>query len=430
MVVFWIIAIALVVAALLLLLPVLVSKGDVAEEVERSQVNVTVHRDKLTELDRDLANGLLDQDQYDAAKKEIEIALLEDLGDETADAAEVLDGPRQQAYARIGMVVVAVLVPVLSLSLYAVLGGGKAAFTPNQVTPQVSAEGHESPIEGMVTTLLQRLEEDPNDAEGWMMLGRSYYFLKNHAKAAEAFGKAVSIMGENNPDLLADYADTLAVANNRSMAGKPYELVKKALAMQPFHEKSLWLAGTAAYQAQDLAGAYGHWEKLLQIFPPGSENAQQIQNNLGELKNRMVQAGVAVPESAGGAVAAAAPAPLSPTGMEGASVSGTVKLVSALVAGASPEDTVFIFARAATGPRMPLAILRKQVKDLPVEFTLDDSLAMNPAMKLSNFPEVVVGARISKSGNAMPQSGDLQGQTEVLSLGTTEIPVLINTVVP
>lgn len=430
MILFWIVAVALIAAALLLLLPVLFNKNGTAETVERRQVNITVHRDKLAELERDLASGVLNQDQYDAAKKEIELALLEDLGDDDADVGEVLDEPRQRIYARIGMVAVAVIVPVLSLAMYGALGGGSAAFAPDQAVPQVAAEGHEGPLEGMVAGLLQRLEKDPNDAEGWLMLGRSYYFLKQHGKAAEALGKAVGILGEDNPDLLADYADTLAVANNRSMAGKPYELVKKALSLQPFHEKSLWLAGTGAYQQGDFQSAYQYWEKLLQIFPPGSENATQIQRNLGELKTLMAQQGIAVPESSGEAVAVASAPAVAATGLSGNSVSGTVKLVPALAAGAAPEDTLFVFARAASGPRMPLAILRKQVKDLPVEFTLDDSLAMNPAMKLSNFPEVVVGARISKSGNAMPQSGDLQGLSEVVSVGTTEIPVLINTVVP
>ena len=114
----------------------------------------------------------------------------------------------------------------------------------------------------------------------------------------------------------------------------------------------------------------------------------------------------------------------------GKSVSGTVKISAALKSKASPDDTVFIFARAASGPRMPLAILRKQVKDLPITFELNDSMAMNPAMKLSNFPEVVVGARISKSGNAMPQSGDLEGKSPVVSVGTTEIPIEIDQTVP
>jgi cytochrome c-type biogenesis protein CcmH len=140
----------------------------------------------------------------------------------------------------------------------------------------------------------------------------------------------------------------------------------------------------------------------------------------------MVQKGMKVPATA----SAAAPAPAKAAVTGDASVSGTVKLAPALKGAASPTDTVFVFARAAQGPRMPLAILRKQVKDLPLTFKLDDSLSMNPAMKISNFKDVVVGARISKSGNAMPQSGDLQGQSDVVSVGSGKIEILINNVTP
>jgi cytochrome c-type biogenesis protein CcmH len=281
----------------------------------------------------------------------------------------------------------------------------------------------------MVGQLEARLQSNPDDGEGWMMLGRSYYFLKRYPDAAKAYARAAALGGDQDPGLLADYADTVAMANGRSMKGQPYELVKKALGIEPFHEKSLWLAGTAAYQEEDYPAALDYWERLKQVFPPGSQNFEQMQQNIAEIHQLMAQRGMKVP--AASAPVQTATAKPAAAGGAAAKITGSVKLVPALAANAAPTDTVFVFARAAQGPRMPLAIVRKQVKDLPFSFTLDDSMAMNPAMKLSSFPQVVVGARISKSGNAMPQSGDLQGQSEVVAVSAgQQVDVVINSVTP
>lgn len=422
MVLFWVVAVLLIVAALFFLVPPVIQRQQGVDAAERRQININIHRDKMAELDQDLATGVLSQEQYDAARKEVEADLLSDVSEET-EVGDAADAAAQQRFARFSLIVIVAIVPILSLITYGTLGGGKAAFNPDEAVPEVAAEGHENNIEGMVNQLLQRLAENPDDGEGWMMLGRSYQFMKDFEKAAGAFEKAVQLSGGQDPNLLADYADALAVSNNRTMAGEPFELVKKALAISPNHEKALWLAGTAAYQANDLKGAYGYWEQLRNQFPPGSENWDALERNLQEVRGMMAQAGLEVPEGP-------APAMASATGVSGSSVSGSVQLVPALAAGASPDDTVFVFARAASGPPMPLAVLRKKVKDLPLEFTLDDSMAMSPQMKLSSFPEVVVGARVSKSGNAMPQSGDFQGLSPVVSVGTTGIPVTINSVVP
>lgn len=423
MVLFWVVAVLLILAALFFLVPPVLQRQQQVDAAERRQININIHRDKMAELDQDLATGVLSQELYDTARKEVEADLLSDVNDEGV-AVDAADAAAQQRFARFSLIVIVALVPILSMIMYASLGGGKAAFNPKDAVPEVAAEGHENNIEGMVSQLLQRLADDPNDVEGWMMLGRSYQFMKNFEKAASAYKKAVELSGGQDPNLLADYADALAVSNNRSMAGEPIELVKKALAISPNHEKALWLAGTAAYQVGDLNNAYAFWEKLRNQFPPGSENWEALERNLQEVRGMMAQAGLEVPKDSAPAAAASA------TGVSGTSVSGRVELVAALTGNASPEDTVFVFARAANGPPMPLAVLRKKVKDLPVEFTLDDSMAMSPQMKLSSFPEVVVGARISKTGNAMPQSGDMQGLSPVVSVGTTGIPVTINSVVP
>jgi cytochrome c-type biogenesis protein CcmH len=205
------------------------------------------------------------------------------------------------------------------------------------------------------------------------------------------------------------------MANGRNMAGRPYELVKKALTIQPFHQKALWLAGTASYQAQDYPTTLEYWKRLLQIFPEGSDNYVQMQRNIGEIQERLGMPVDAVAETSADG---------------GVSISGVVQLDEKLALEASIDDTLFVFARAASGPRMPLAIVRKQVKDLPLKFTLNDAMAMNPAMKLSNFQNVIVGARISKSGNAMPQPGDLEGAFGPVNVSAgEEVTVVIDTVV-
>lgn len=424
MTVFWVVAVLLIIAALLFLLPPLLTRAGTQREAVRDTLNVEIAKDKIVELDTDLRIGVLSQDQYDRARQELERSLLEDVVGSTARAT-----PNSSANASlISAAMVGIAIPLIAVALYQNIGGGIAAIHPELAQPEVNTAQHEGTIENMVVQLKDRLAKNPADAEGWSMLGRSYYFLKRYNDAAQAYGKVLEISGETDPNLMADYADTIAMANGRSMQGKPYELVKSALTLEPFHEKSLWLAGTAAYESKDYPAAMGYWEKLMQVFPPGSDNYEQMKRNIGEIRELMVASGMKVPLE-GAAAAAAVPASKGATGS--AKITGTAKLIAGLAANASPTDTVFIFARAAQGPRMPLAIVRKQVKDLPVSFTLDDSMAMNPAMKLSNFQQVVVGARISKSGNAMPQSGDLQGQSEVITLGASKpIEVIINSVTP
>lgn len=176
--------------------------------------------------------------------------------------------------------------------------------------------------------------------------------------------------------------------------------------------------GTAAYQDQNFQAAMEFWQRLYDALPADSKDREQIAANINEVRSNMGLQPITVTP--------AQPA-MSSSAAGNASIRGTVSLGGAVANKAAPEDTVFVFARAAQGPRMPLAIVRKQVKDLPFDFELNDSMAMNPSMKLSAFPTVVVGARISKSGNAMPQPGDLEGfSSEVSTVGTNEVNLTIN----
>ena len=412
MMVFWVVAVLLIAAALLFLLPPLVQKmqAQTSEEIfDRDELNVTIFKDQLAELERDLSVNILSQEQFEMAKHDLERSFLQGGQSGADEPVSQMD----RVIGRSAAVVIAVLIPVLAVSLYNMLGAGEAGLHPKDARPNVQAEGHDGSLEEQIRKLQDHLQTKPDDIDSWVMLARSYYFMKQYAAASKTFARASSMLQDSNPELLADYADALAMANGRNMAGRPYELVKKALTIQPQLQKALWLAGTASYQAQDYATTLEYWKRLAQIFPKESDNYKQMQKNIGEMQQKLglpIDTEIVAAANADNASIAAASA-------GGVQVTGMVTLDDALALNASIDDTLFVFARAATGPRMPLAIIRKKVKDLPLKFTLNDSMAMRPDMKISNFQEIIIGARISKSGNAMPQSGDMQGSFGPVAIG-------------
>jgi cytochrome c-type biogenesis protein CcmH len=293
----------------------------------------------------------------------------------------------------------------------------------------------ESRVSAMVDSLAERLKARPGDAEGWQLLGRSYAALGRHAQAVAAFRTAATLH-PNDPTLLAEQAFSVAVLEPQNVDGEPARLIEKALALDPRNPKALALAGTLALDRKDYQGAVLYWEQLARVEPAGSPVAKQVQTSIRQARQLggmpaaggVVEVGMAAGASmSAGTVSASAAAAV--VDAPRAQVSGTVSLAPALRSKASPDDTVFIYARPAIGPRMPLAVLRKQVKDLPLRFTLDDSLAMSPAARLSSATRVVVGARIARGGNAVARDGDLQGQLAALPVGTSDLRVEINEVV-
>lgn len=316
-----------------------------------------------------------------------------------------------------------VLATVLALFVLGIAGGGYAWLgTPAQLGIGPGAEESstasraqaEAQVLAIVEQLTQRLKAQPDDANGWMMLARSYSVLGRHAESAQAWRKAVMLRPED-AGVLADLALAVAMANNRQLEGEPAQLIERALKADPQNRKVLAFAGMLAFERKDYALAVRHWEKLEQLANDGGPGLQPLRNSIAEARRL---AGMASTPAA----SAAAPA-------AGAQVGGSVSLAAALKDRVSPDDTVFVFARAAEGPRVPLAILRKRVADLPLTFTLDDSLAMSPAAKLSGAARVIVGARVSKSGNAMPQPGDLQGLSAPVPVGTGDLRIEIADVV-
>jgi cytochrome c-type biogenesis protein CcmH len=255
------------------------------------------------------------------------------------------------------------------------------------------------------------------------MLGRSYAAMDRYQEAANAYAQARRIAGDH-PQLLVDSADIMVMANGGRFTSEAADLLQRALQVQPENAKGLWLMGHYEYQDEDFQSAVDYWQRAAAQLPSDSEDTRAIREQIEQAEGRLV--------AAGGSLAPATETRTAPAADAAATaVEVSVRLDPALSAQASAQDTVFIFARAAQGSRMPLAILRKRVADLPVTVTLDDSLAMSPAMVLSNFDAVTIGARVSKSGNAMPQSGDLQGSvTPVQVQAGASVEVVINEVMP
>jgi cytochrome c-type biogenesis protein CcmH len=203
------------------------------------------------------------------------------------------------------------------------------------------------------------------------------------------------------------------MTQGRRLQGEPERIIAQALKVDPRNVKALALAGTVAFEKKDFKGAIAQWRKILEVVPPDSDMADSIRDSIADA------------EKLSGGTAKAQPAPKPAAASVPGAVSGTVRLAPALAAKVAPADTVFIFARPADGPRMPLAVIRKQVRELPAAFTLDDTMGMATGMKLSDHPRVVVGARISKSGSAIPQPGDFEGLSPPVKVGETGVNVVI-----
>lgn len=395
-------------AMLLVALPLLrVRKPDTAPAQDAA--NVAIYSDQLAELDADLNSGLLTQQQYDLAKPELERRLLQDVSVATA-------APPALQSARWTGIILSLLVPLIAVSVYLKIGNPDAINAP---ALQAQAEAEASPeqlqIEAMLPKLVERLKEQPDDVTGWKMLGRALLALERFPEAAQAYEK-ITLITPKSAQAYADYADALGMAQEQKLAGKPTQMIEKALKLDPKNQKARYLAGFAAIEAVDPKGAIAHWERLLAELPPEQPGVDMLRQKIAELRQQ-----TGLPKTASDSAPIA-----TPTAAAAATISGQARLNAALKNQAAPEDTLFIFARAVAGPKMPLALLRVKVKDLPVDFKLDDSMAMSPQMKLSSFPEVVIVARVSKSGTAITQAGDLEGVSAPVKLGARDVQVEIS----
>ncbi len=415
--VFLAIVMVLIAVVLVMVLPTLL-RPQTTTQNDANAKNREIFRQQFDEISQDKANGVLDEAQFQIAKSELERRMLDEVGIATTTTINT-EPDRKLAIA------ITVLVPLLAFWLYVKIGQPEVLLKPVGEVPvvsDVSTLEHRAmagDIEPLLVALKDKLVENPENGEGWALLARSYVSLGRHAEAVPAYEKAAKIITDD-PQLLADYADALAVASGGKLAGAPEDLVNQALKLDPHHQKALMLSATIAYDKQNYKEAIQIWERLQSELSADSELKSYVQTALAEAY----------------AVSGEKPsAQLTKQSVEKQSavqkqgISGVVRVQADLAKKLAPTDTLFVFARAAQGAPMPVAIVRASAKDLPFQFQLDDSHSLMPSNKLSQTGEVVVVARISKSGDAKPQAGDLQGTSTVMKPVGENVEIEINEVV-
>jgi len=410
MIVFGIVAAVFTVVALWVLLPPLLRvRGK--EEISRQGLNVTVYRDQLQELENDLVNGLINQRELEQAKQEIELSLLQDVAAPDAQFTSVANSSTTA-------VVIALFVPLFAVLLYFELGAPKSLSGE-----EISASGLQFQTQDQLKEIVQDLRkavaDTPDDGEAWTVLARAHLMLGEFPQAVGAFKEAEKF---TMPDaqFFADLSDATAMARGGNMQGEPVSLLRKAIELDPNNEKALWLFGTAAFEAGDLEAALVPWRRLLGLMPSDTESATTMFDNIKQVETMLANVKANTDK-----------AHLSPG--QGR-VTGTITIADELKEELAADAVIFIFAVAAEGAakeaKVPLAAMRATLAELPLTFALDDSMAMIPAMRLSTVSDVLLTARVSKSGDAIAVSGDLQGTLEGVKVGSSNNQLVINTRIP
>jgi cytochrome c-type biogenesis protein CcmH len=384
------------IAILILLLPFLRTIS--TSSVDQSQSNLLILQESLANLEKEFQDGLLTAEQYAVQKTEIEMRTVEEVVN-VKDVKSPLQ--KQSRWLSSGLIIA---IPLAVVGLYLILGNPAAIFVEKD--PQAKQ------IEEMVSQLERKLKAEPTNVDGWMFLGRSYAAMNRLPEAKMAYQKAIALDPKNDY-LLADLAD-LTAFQNKSINAEALGYLDQALLINPKNAKALALRGSAAFDQKNYAAAIKDWKlAITALDSKDQEFINGLQNSIQEAQSLMK-----------------APVKTSTDKVALAQVSGKVSLSPQFLAKIEPTDTVFIYARASSGPRMPLAILRLTAKELPRAFELNDSLAMSPQMALSKFNEFTIVGRISKSGNAIAQPGDLIGEIERVPLGTKNISLVIDKIQP
>ncbi len=405
------VAAALTLAVLALVLLPLLLKDRERQIGSSRALSIAVLRDQMSDLEDQRKDGLLDSAMFVEEQAELERRALED-GAASRSAAYSRTGRKLALAAVLGLAM-----PALVVGLYFKLG------TPDALKPQAAAEPGSHAltpqlIQAMADKLAERLQTNPDDGEGWLMLGRSYGTLGRYAEAAAAFGRATVLLPPN-ANLLADYADITAMAQGRRLSGEPEKIIARALSIDPRHVKSLALQGSAAFERGDFNAAIESWRTILTVVPPDSKVAQSIGNSIADAQRRM---GAPVVQAGG-------PVGSPPVASGPAAVSGMVVLAPGLAGKLPADGTLFVFARAVDGSRIPLAMARVDGAQLPYSFKLDDSMSMAPNVRLSSAKSVLIGARVSRTGEALAKPGDFEGFSAPVAVGASGVVVTIGAVV-
>lgn len=401
------IAVLLVLAVAVMCLPLFVSLR--GSELQRQQSNVVIYKSQLADLESDLNNGRIDQAQYDGLSQEIKHNLLVDTQDE-----EVVQNTKTGNWIFIPSLVVILLV---SVGLYFKLG----AENELAITQLLQKSGQTNFTEENALDLIARLDvqtkKTPEDTEMWYLLGRLNFDMGQFDQAVVGFTQALQLLPidskQDQAVAMAQLAQAQFFANDRKLDAATESLLKDVLAINPNDETSLGLLGVAAFDSSRYVEAVGYWQRLISMMPVGNPNVAAIQGGINKALERMSASERSSIEKQQAAI-------------QPAVIQITVNVAQDIIAKLPQNADLFVLAKAENGPPMPLAVQRINVEKWPVTVTLDDSMAMMPALRLSQFENVVITARVSKSGVGNAKAGDLQGMSAVISSQTKRVSVQIN----
>jgi len=393
--------IALCVAAIFLW--VLLREKKPVTQASQAKANAKVYRDQILDLDREHDSGHISDEEWQQSRDELSLRLLED--------TSAVDDPaaKTEKPAIWTAVVLAVALPLGSMGMYMWVGQPEALNplalkTPDQVDPK--------DLTKMAQTLAEKLQDKPDNLQGWVMLGRTYRTLENFDAALRAYDSALKLSEDD--DLKLERIEVIAMQRQGQFEGEPWNVIREVLQRDPQHFGALLTAGSASYAEGKFADALKYWEQARKPLDANNPDLEGLESAIATVRERL-----GMP-----------PAKVTPAATSGLNVTGQVSLSASLKSKASPNDVVFIYATPANGDRMPLAIFKTTVSQLPFNFTLDDSTAMAPDRKLSAAGEVMVKVRVTKSGNAMPQSGDLSGSLGPVKVGAKGLKLEIKDQIP
>ena len=400
---FVLIALGIALCVAVVFLWVLLRERKPVTQASQAKANAKVYRDQILDLDREHDSGHISDQEWQQSRDELSLRLLED--------TSAVDDPaaKTEKPAIWTAVVLAVALPLGSMAMYMWVGQPEALNplalkTPDQVDPK--------DLTKMAQTLAEKLQDKPDNLQGWVMLGRTYRTLENFDAALRAYDSALKLSDDD--DLKLERIEVIAMQRQGQFEGEPWNVIREVLQRDPQHFGALLTAGSASYAEGKFADALKYWEQARKPLDANNPDLEGLESAIATVRERL-----GMP-----------PAKAAPAAASGLNVTGQVNLSASLKSKASPNDVVFIYATPANGDRMPLAIFKTTVSQLPFNFTLDDSTAMAPDRKLSAAGEVMVKVRVTKSGNAMPQSGDLSGSLGPVKVGAKGLKLEIKDQIP
>jgi len=417
---FWLVVAAMIVLPLFILLrSLLFTRSE--KHSGNEHIDVAIYKARTAELEDEVESGILMEEKLSEVREDLKRTLLHDIDSQSDNNLEATQISKRDWWTA---GVVTILLPITAIFIYLALGTPGPDKQPSIHSTSENSEAVLS-VEEMVAGLASRLQKEPDDQQGWIMLARSYMVLGKYNEAVSAFERLNELAGAQ-PGILLGYANALALANNGRVTGKPEQLAQKVLEIEPGNSNGLWIVGMAAFEQGEFQLAINYWQQLLEQLVDDSTSYNEVAKLISRAEQQLSETGnqfetLISNQTSDDQVSKSI----------SKSITVNVSLSSHLVQDTNPTDTLFIFARSIDGPRMPIAVVRKQMSDLPLTVVLDDSVSMMEQRRLSGFDEVIVSARISKTGDAIPKQGDLIGKEVTVDLLISDpVEIVIDQQVP